>query len=676
MSNLFLLKNSEIIDLFEIKLNDFEGYLYFHGSKNFNKDLVFQGRSYLYIPCEMSNLQYDSEGKQNRPTFSISNVNNFISNIIKDRGDLLGKEFYRKKLLAKDLDAVNFGGKSKNPLGVSTFNEFISSDKFVINKKNLENKERVEFELSNILDIDGLTCPSRKVYNNSCPWQYRGYGCNYGKNLGYSGPYVSVLEPAYTTLEGVVASYDGGSDTIREYLGSWFNYSGVTVSEDFSQYVKYLQNFGPEVIYKYFKTATAWENKAGDINASASGDVLANINTDITWTSTLGPVVYYNTGRLKNNYGICPILPNFGDSFNQFQKIQLSYDFSGKDLTVFYIAEPTNAFAGSNSTYTPWKKNGGYFVRGLQTENLNTFIGYSGNRSSSVLDKNSKLDSVQIKNANNRALGSEHPLANNVNTPIIYSCSIPKDNYSGISDPGDINKINLFKNGYKISSLEPEYGSGLSHDIENLGFNSSTNTSSHIVIYEIIIFQKLLSETQIKSINSYLGYKYGVDVNDSEISNSSFKPSSEFFGGFEDGNLGIPIADENDKLFLRDTSEDFRYYDSYNFQDLIYKGDYNSEVNYQRGDFVKIDPDINFDFTKDSLTQNSELPSRFFICISKDGSKGIDPLSNSQIWKEDKCSKKLSGCLARFRVDQTDKSQKIPFGGFPGTVSYDYELPS
>src|SRR6056300_424240 len=149
MSNLFLLNNTEIIDLFEIKLNDFEGYLYFHGSKNFEKNLVFQGKTYLYIPCEMSNLQYDSEGKQNRPTFTISNVNNFISNIIKDRKDLLGKDFYRKKLLAKDLDSVNFEGESKNPLGVSGFSEFISSDKFIINKKNLENKERVEFELSN-----------------------------------------------------------------------------------------------------------------------------------------------------------------------------------------------------------------------------------------------------------------------------------------------------------------------------------------------------------------------------------------------------------------------------------------------------------------------------------------------------------------------------------------------
>ena len=51
---------------------------------------------------------------------------------------------------------------------------------------NNETKEKVDFELANILDIDGLTCPTRKVYNNTCHWQYRGCGCNYGKFYGYS----------------------------------------------------------------------------------------------------------------------------------------------------------------------------------------------------------------------------------------------------------------------------------------------------------------------------------------------------------------------------------------------------------------------------------------------------------------------------------------------------------
>ena len=88
---------------------------------------------------------------------------------------------------------------------------------------------------------------------------------------------------------------------------------------------------------------------------------------------------------------------------------------------------------------------------------------------------------------------------------------------------------------------------------------------------------------------------------------------------------------------------------------------------------MKIDPEINFDFNRSVLTQDSELASRFFICVSENGSKGINPLDRTDIWVEDKCSKKLSGCLIRFRNETSN--DRIPFGGFPGTVDYAYNLP-
>ena len=85
----------------------------------------------------------------------MSNVNNFISQILIDRNDLLGRRVYKKKLLAKDLDSVNFGGDSKkNPLGNSFFRDFIVVDTYVIHKKNYETKDKIEFELANVLDVD------------------------------------------------------------------------------------------------------------------------------------------------------------------------------------------------------------------------------------------------------------------------------------------------------------------------------------------------------------------------------------------------------------------------------------------------------------------------------------------------------------------------------------------
>jgi len=44
MNTLFKLNNYVILDLFEIELESNEGYLRFHGSKNFNKNLFFQNK--------------------------------------------------------------------------------------------------------------------------------------------------------------------------------------------------------------------------------------------------------------------------------------------------------------------------------------------------------------------------------------------------------------------------------------------------------------------------------------------------------------------------------------------------------------------------------------------------------------------------------------------------------
>ena len=76
MEKLFKLNNYLVIDLFEIELEPSEGYFRFHGSKNFDKNLIFQGNQYIFIPCEFSSFESSSEGKQSRPSLKIANINN------------------------------------------------------------------------------------------------------------------------------------------------------------------------------------------------------------------------------------------------------------------------------------------------------------------------------------------------------------------------------------------------------------------------------------------------------------------------------------------------------------------------------------------------------------------------------------------------------------------------
>lgn len=191
MNTLFKLNNYVIIDLFEIELESNEGYLRFHGSKNFNKNLFFQNKEYIFIPCEFSSYETSSDGRQSRPKLQIGNINNYFSKVLQDRNDLIGKNCNRKKILAKDLDASNFENNI-NPYGISNFNTYIAFDKFVVNTKTAENLNLVELELTTKVDIQSLSIPARKITNDTCSWNYRCYGCNYGNNRDYAGPKLPV----------------------------------------------------------------------------------------------------------------------------------------------------------------------------------------------------------------------------------------------------------------------------------------------------------------------------------------------------------------------------------------------------------------------------------------------------------------------------------------------------
>ena len=621
MSNLFLLDNTSVLDLFEIKLNDFDGYFRFHGSKNLKSNIIFKGKEYLFIPCEISNLEYSSEAKQNRPTLSIANINNYISNLIKDRKDLIGKRFYRKKILTKDLDDVNFGGSNKNTLGASSFSSFISVDTFVIQKKNSENKDKVEFQLANILDLDGQTVPSRKVYNDICQWQYRGYGCNYGKLSNYDGPTIPVKKTKFDTLASVISA--PSNDLLTTNLSLWLN---NTTGKTYGSTVEVASSSGKKYL---FQKLTAWQDSSTIINTSGTAKT-------ITPTSNIKK--FTNSGRLNNQEGVFFLAE---DSL----LIDSLFFGSGNDLTIFYVSEMTNKRFDTARNSAP---NGGYIARGLTSENgvtnKNFLLGYHGGFSDVVYPSASF--------ANDKKIWGYYDLS-----PKIYAYS----NQSGG------NKI-FYKNG---TSLFSRTGS-LDLDALKLGFNKINNEASDIVVYEMIIFNKVLNASAIKSVFSYLSTKYNIQVANYFENIETIKGSAIFNQSAysQEGNLGVTIADENNKLFLKYPDNIYSNFESYGLTSLTYKGDYNSNTTYAQGDFVKIDEEIDFDFNETVIQKNSILPSRFFVCLSNEGVIGKHPMDYTNIWKEDKCSRNLNGCSLRF-----NNTSNIPFGSFPATLSYDYKLP-
>lgn len=653
MSSLFTLQNSPIIDLYEIKINDFEGYFSFHGSKNLEKDIVFKGRTYIYLPCELSNLDYTSEQKQNRPTFKISNVNNFITNLIKDRDDLLMKKFYRKKIFAKDLDLENFD-KENNPLGQDLFTSYLSIDTFIIQKKNFENKDEVEFVLSNILDVEGQTCPSRKVYNDSCQWLYRGFGCGYGKGNPNEIDSFVISSSDYTSLTGNANSIVGNSinSLSKSNILAYFRADdGLTINGTVNELDKALKT-------KTFDKVSNWNFYTG---ASLTSQNLtldpapSYIYDNITYGSGIKRIVDEN-----NNTGVLlkPFLggENVGFNINKADSITIPINiFSGnqnEDLTIIYVYKFSDILlekGWSPNTYPNGGKQDGFFT----SDNGQNIIG--------DLSPNGKgIGNIGLGWGNRDQFSQgDTTIKNNVGEKRMVTLINNKT----------ANQYSFYKNA-NILKDKSSYVPNTAFASTQFGFNLPINStsSSEVVLYEVMIFNKVLNQNCLNNIHSYLSYKYKINIpsyyqNQTIVSSSSFFPSDSY-------NLGVPMADENNKIFLTNQGSAFKFYENYNLFSLVYRGDYDKKKTYVKGDFVKVDPNIDFDFNQEYQTKQSEIPSSFFVCVNPEGGKSIGqhPYNFTKVWREDKCSKSLNGCKLRFK-------DVLPFGAFPGTVPYEYKFP-
>ena len=650
MGALFTLQNNPIIDIYEIKINDFEGYFCFHGSKNLEKDIVFKGKTYIYLPCELSNLDYSSEQKQNRPTLKIANTNNFITNIIKDRNDLLMKRFYRKKIFAKDLDLENFD-KENNPLGAELFTSFISVDAFVIQKKNYENKDEVEFSLSNIIDIEGQTCPSRKVYNDSCQWIYRGFGCGYGKRNN-RGKTIKTYSSVFLSLENVynrAESGFGASNILAYFRGD----DGLTTNGTVKENVlyRYNQDDAGAVIEKEseeFQKVTEWTYKSGPSLSSNPLTLTAGqsfVNNGRNYGGGLKKIVNSN-GNIGVLLKACAG-QNYG--FTSADSIEIPIDIfasGNQDLTFIYVYEFANKLLQAGWWPKPWP-SGGQQYGSLMDKSGQNKIGDIPNYNLGLQFGNSnQFSQLDTSIRNGKDIGFPRMISFRNSTSNIYS----------LYKNGNYLKLNASTNNPTLTSTR-------------FGFNLNAFVTSEIIIYECIVLNTALKDEDLRAVHSYLASKYNINI-PNIMRNETTAQSIDFFNGYG-YDLGVPMADENNKMFLANQDSDFKFYENYNFPNLVYRGNWDRKKTYKQGDVVKIDSDMNCDFNEEYINKNSDAPSSFFVCVNpKNGiSIGEYPYNYTEVWREDKCSKTLNGCKLRF-------NNPLPFGGFPGTVPYEYKFPS
>jgi len=173
-------------------------------------------------------------------------------------------------------------------------------------------------------------------------------------------------------------------------------------------------------------------------------------------------------------------------------------------------------------------------------------------------------------------------------------------------------------------------------------------------------------------------YSANNNYNDNNIIKYYYNPKDKKFNIYKhkNGNQTKIYIDENDKIFVS-TYNEFSNNGNYNLTSLTYKAEWLETTVYNKADFVYLDAlfDTNLE-SEEAVLSPLNKNKNYFVCIA-DGVLNKNPLKNTDVWKQDKCSKTLQGCKLRFGNNTTraftDGLTYLPFGAFPATFPYNNE---
>jgi lambda family phage minor tail protein L len=173
-----------IIELFQLELNTAQHgtndiYRFHAGTSLNNTGTVFwDGDEYIPFPIEAEGFEYSGNGQLPRPRIRVSNILSTITAILLTLPDgLEGAKITRIRTLARYIDAVNFPG-GVSPYSPDPTAEF-PREIYYIDRKTIENRDVVEFELAASFDLAGVRAPKRQCIANICQWVYKSTECGY-----------------------------------------------------------------------------------------------------------------------------------------------------------------------------------------------------------------------------------------------------------------------------------------------------------------------------------------------------------------------------------------------------------------------------------------------------------------------------------------------------------------
>ena len=177
-----------VIELFELELNTAQhsttDIYRFHAGTSLNNEgaVVWNGNEYLRFPVEADGFEYSGNGQLPRPKIRVSNILSTITALLLTLPDgLEGAKFTRIRTLARYIDAVNFPG-GVSPYVPDPTAEF-PREIYYVDRKTIENREVVEFELAAAFDLAAASAPKRQCIANICQWVYKSTECGYSGGL-------------------------------------------------------------------------------------------------------------------------------------------------------------------------------------------------------------------------------------------------------------------------------------------------------------------------------------------------------------------------------------------------------------------------------------------------------------------------------------------------------------
>ena len=198
---------SELIVLYEIDISDIktdlllgkttqitEDVFRFHNMNNLKgSTLYFNTIAYYSFPIQADGFEMSTAGNLPTPTLTMTAAEgmdqplSMMKKAFIQLDNMIGAKVSRIRTFAKYLNKTANDDTEDVGYAEQGLAE-LPRDVFYIERKSVEDKHNVQFELSSIIDLQNLSLPARTVLASRCPFTYRGEGCLYEYKAHAGGP--------------------------------------------------------------------------------------------------------------------------------------------------------------------------------------------------------------------------------------------------------------------------------------------------------------------------------------------------------------------------------------------------------------------------------------------------------------------------------------------------------